>query len=260
MKTYEFGDEERPVMLLIPGTCCHWRIFDQVIPLLARRFRVIAVSFDGFDETEPDAVFPSVLEETEKIERLVADRFGGEVFAAYGCSLGGSLVALMVQRGRVHMDHAFIGSSDLDQAGELAARAQTAVVAPVLHRMLATGELPGFMRRRLAAKPPEERVYMERFLREFGMGEGARNMAFVSRRSIANQFRSDLTTPLAKKISAPGTRIHVFYAMKMGERYEDRYLEHFLEPHICRHDMNHEELLFAHPEDWCAEVFACCGV
>jgi hypothetical protein len=66
MKIYTFGDRKNPVIILLPGTCCHWKkSFEKVIPLLEQDFYVACVSYDGFDETE-DTVFPGMLEETEK--------------------------------------------------------------------------------------------------------------------------------------------------------------------------------------------------
>ena len=63
MKVYSFGEENAPVILLLPGTCCHWKSnFGQVIPLLSDAFRVLCVSYDGFDETE-QTEFPTMLEE-----------------------------------------------------------------------------------------------------------------------------------------------------------------------------------------------------
>ena len=42
MKIYCFGAEDAPVLLLLPGTCCHWKSnFGAVIPLLADSFRVL---------------------------------------------------------------------------------------------------------------------------------------------------------------------------------------------------------------------------
>ena len=36
MKVYSFGAENAPVILLLPGTCCHWKgNFGRVIPLLS---------------------------------------------------------------------------------------------------------------------------------------------------------------------------------------------------------------------------------
>lgn len=70
MKVYEFGADTAPVILLLPGTCCHWKSnFGQVIPLLQRDFRVLCVSYDGFDETE-STEFPTMLAETEKNRSL----------------------------------------------------------------------------------------------------------------------------------------------------------------------------------------------
>ena len=61
MKIYTFGAEDAPVLLLLPGTCCHWKSnFGAVIPLLADSFRVLCVNYDGFDETE-QTEFPTML-------------------------------------------------------------------------------------------------------------------------------------------------------------------------------------------------------
>lgn len=48
MKLYTFGREDAPTILLLPGTCCHWKSnFDHVIPLLEKDFRVLCVSLTG---------------------------------------------------------------------------------------------------------------------------------------------------------------------------------------------------------------------
>ncbi len=52
--------------------------------------------------------------ETEKIETYIKEKYDGKIFAAYGCSLGGSFVSLLVSRKNIHIDHAIIGSSDMD--------------------------------------------------------------------------------------------------------------------------------------------------
>lgn len=63
MKVYPFGREDAPVVMLLPGTCCHWKgNFGHVIPLLAIDYHVLCVSYDGFDETE-QTEFPTMTEE-----------------------------------------------------------------------------------------------------------------------------------------------------------------------------------------------------
>lgn len=119
MKIYSFGDANAPVILLLPGTCCHWKgNFGHVVPLLERDFRVLCVSYDGFDEMERTE-FSTMLEETEKIEAYIRERCGGHIRAAYGCSLGGSFVGLLAARQNIRMDYGILGSTDLDQASPL---------------------------------------------------------------------------------------------------------------------------------------------
>ena len=87
MRFYHFGEASAPAILLLPGTCCHWKSnFESAAPLLEPYFHVVCASYDGFDETEP-TVFPDMRAETEKLEAYIQERFGGRIRAAYGCSL-----------------------------------------------------------------------------------------------------------------------------------------------------------------------------
>ena len=75
MKFYSFGKATAPVIMLLPGTCCHWKSnFAKVIPLLADTYHVLCVSYDGFDKTE-ETEFTTMLEETEKIRELYQGTF-----------------------------------------------------------------------------------------------------------------------------------------------------------------------------------------
>lgn len=252
MKFYTYGENENSVILLLPGTCCHWRRnFERVIPYLEKDYYVVCVSYDGFDERE-DTLFTDMITETQKIEDYVKTNFEGSIFAAYGCSMGGSFVGLLVQRKVIHIEHGILGSSDLDQETGISAKFKAWLIAGILYSIFQKGKLPGFFQKRLDAKEPEQRAYTEKILQMFGVGDTG--MSFVRRKSIQNQFYSDLVTPLDEKIQVPGTTIHVFYAVKMGEEYLERYEKHFAKPHICKHDMQHEELLVSYPDKWAEEV------
>lgn len=103
MKVYAFGEPDAPAIVLLPGTCCDWKgNFETVIPLLKERYRVLCVSYDGFDRNEA-AEFPTMLEETEKIEDYIKRNCGGHIRAAYGCSLGGSFVGLLAARQKIRL-------------------------------------------------------------------------------------------------------------------------------------------------------------
>ena len=253
MKFYEFGNREAPVIALLPGTCCHWkRNFGEVIPLLEKYFRVVCVSYDGFDETE-DTVFDDMISQTDKIEKYIIENHGGHIKAAYGCSLGGSFVGLLVQRQVIHIEHGILGSSDLDQDKMWKAKLKCKIAVPLLHKIVSTGEYPKILQEVMEKKRSS---YRDKFMEMFGIGNGG--LPFIKRESIYNQFYKDLLTPLEKNISVPGTTIHCFFAKKMGELYLERYKEHFHTPVIHEFDMEHEELLILYPEQWANEIRRMC--
>ena len=250
---YEYGKETAPTILLLPGTCCHWKLnFGEVIPMLSQDFRVVCTSYDGFDDTE-NTVFPDMLTETEKIEQYIKVNFGGRICAAYGCSLGGSFVGLLVQRGNVHIDHAILGSSDLDQDSVWKAKLKCKIAIPLLHRIVSTGEYPKALQGLMEKK---RTPYRDKFMAMFGIGNGG--LPFMKRESVYNQFYSDLITPLDEQIYVPGTTVHCFYAAKMGEEYLRRYQKHFADPVIHRFDMEHEELLVLHSQQWAQKIKEVC--
>lgn len=259
MKVYEFGEENHPVILLLPGTCCYWRAnFGGVIEGLSEKFRVACVSYDGFDETE-HTEFSSMTEETEKIENYIKAHYGGRICAAYGCSLGGTFVALLAAREQIHMDYGIIGSSDFDKAGKIMAKLQTRILVPVLYPLIHTGEFKSkWLKERMKRRVAEMGEYGEAFMKMFGLGEY--DLTFITKPSIERQFYSDLVTPLPEKIAPESTEIHVLYALKMGEKYRARYEKYFAKPVIHELDMLHEELLAAHPVEWVALMEEICGL
>ena len=202
MKFYESGDSSKPVIFLFPGTCCLYGSFDHILDRLHSYFYTVTVSYDGFDPNEKTE-FYSMEDECEKIEQEIKKKYDGRIKAAYGCSLGGSFVSLLIQRKRIHIDHGIIGSSDMDEAGQFMAKIQSSVVVPIMYKMVHTGKL---------------------------------------------------VTKVQHGIDVPGTTIHVFYATKMGRKYEKRYCTYFKNPDIRRHNMQHEELFCCHSAEWVEEV------
>ena len=240
MQFEEFGNMDGKILLLLPGTACTWQLnFKNVVGELAQKYHLIAVNYDGF-EGDPDVIFTDVPTVTEKIEDYVIRKHGGRVDGAYGSSLGGSFVGLLIQRGRIHISHGFIGSSDLDQGSRLTARLLTAIVAPMLSG---------------ACRSEKKRASLKAKLQKKGaIGSGEESLAFANDfidnmkdlhpKTISRQFYSDYVTPLQDDIHVDGTTVHVIYALKMGEKYGRRYRRHFRDPDIHAFDMKHEVWLY----------------
>lgn len=259
MKVYAFGDTDKPSIMLFPGTCCYWKSnFGHVLDHLQQHFYTLVASYSGFDDTE-HSTFISELDEVEKIENYIKTNLGGKLFAAYGCSLGGSVVSLLVSRENIHIEHAIIGSSDMDQAPKWLARLETAIMLPLLYPLISGQKC--FMRKKIDKKlnaGGQEAESMKQFMKIMGM-DGSVDHSFMSKESVKNQFYTDLYTKVGEHIQVSGTTIHVFYAKKMGEKYLQRYHKYFADPDIHTFDLKHEQLLLD-ADRWTKEVCNACGI
>ncbi|MBQ8118720.1 MAG: alpha/beta hydrolase [Lachnospiraceae bacterium] len=257
MHIHEFGNTQNPVILLLPGTCCFWKgNFGQVIEPLSRNFLVSVVAYTGFDENDTED-FHTVTEEVEQIEAYVTQHYTGSIRAAYGCSLGGSLVGLLAARRNIHMQYGILGSTDLDQAGAFKAKLMATIIGKVIYPFIHNGYYTSkFMQKRYERQMANPDPYNRAFV---GItGRDKYDMSFISKESIKNQFASDLITPLPLQIDNGETQIHIFYAKKMGEKYLSRYQKHFKDPIIHEQDMRHEEFLGVYPQEWCTLVNQIC--
>ena len=240
MKFEEFGNKNGKKLLLLPGTACTWQLnFKNVIDKLSEKYYLICVNYDGF-EGDKNKIFTDVPTVTEKIEEYIIQNHNGVIDGAYGSSLGGSFVGLLIQRKKIHINHGFVGSSDLDQGGKIFAKLLTMIVGPLLSG---------------ACKSEKKREKLKSKLQKkgaMGDGEGALsfandfidNMAKLNPKTISREFYSDYITPLDNDIDVEETKIHIVYALKMGEKYRKRYLQHFKNPDIHEFDMKHEVWLY----------------
>ena len=155
-------------------------------------------------------------------------------------------MGLLAARQNIHMDYGILGSSDLDQASPLTASLQTDFLLPLIYPVVRDGKIKAkFLQKRLDKCAKESGDYVKAFLKMFGDAR-----PYVTMQSCKNQFYSDLITPLPDKIHVPGTEIHIFYALKMGKKYRARYQQHFAHPVLHEQNLQHEELLACHPEQW----------
>lgn len=243
--------------MLLPGTCCHWECnFGRVLGSLQCTFFVVCISYDGFDSSE-QSEFTSMIDETEKIEKHIKKAYGGRIHAAYGCSLGGSFVGLLAARRNIHMNYGILGSSDLDQSGKLSAQLTATLIAAILYPLFRNGRFKSrFIQKRMDKKLKENGEYGKAMNRVIGLN--TTHSSHLTKKNVKNQFYSDLITRMPEKISPPDTEIHIFYALKMGEKYRSRYEKHFAHPIIHEQDLRHEEFFLLHPEQWVSLINEIC--
>ena len=71
------------------------------------------------------------------------------------------------------------------------------------------------------------------------------SIAALHPRTVSREYYSDYVTTLENDIHVDGTTVHFIYAQKMGDKYLERYYQHFRNPDIISFDMPHEAWLFS---------------
>jgi len=248
MRIYEYGDKNKPVILLLPGTMCYYKSnFSNVIEDLQNYFYVSVVSYTGFDELDNES-YSTALNEIEQIEKYVKENYNNEILAAYGCSLGGSFVTHLVSRANIHIKFGIIGSSDMDQAIKLNAWIESNILVKLMYNFIHLGHFKSKFIQSKFSKEAKKDEYLSEFVKLIGCEKY--DLSFITKESLKNQFYSDLITKFNQNIDNGETKIHVLYAKKMGKKYLKRYKKYFKNPIIHEFDLRHEELLVLNPKKW----------
>lgn len=96
---HEFGMENTKTVLLIHPSVVKWDYFEYVIPLLEKDYHLVVPALPGYD-FESDSDFTSVEQIAYELNVWLQEQGITEVYAVYGCSMGGS-IALMVTLGQM---------------------------------------------------------------------------------------------------------------------------------------------------------------
>ena len=248
MKAYAFGAEDAPTLLLLPGTCCHWQgNFGRVIPLLEKDFRVLCVSYDGFDETE-NTTFPTMTEETEKIEEYIQTQCGGHIRAVYGCSLGGACLTRLLALGQIPVGRAVIDAGITPYRMPLPLR-RLALLRDRLGFRLVTKNRKVLE----AAYPPQRWTLPGRDPAE-EYDALAAYLKTYSARTVRNIFWSANNYALPPAPAKTGCRLAYWYGEeeKKARRHNIRFITGYF-PHagLCGiPQMDHAELVMIHPQEF----------
>lgn len=95
---HEFGKENQEAILLIHPSVVKWDYFESVIPLLQENYHLLVPALPGYD-FENDSDFTGVEQIASELNVWLKAEGYTELYAVYGCSMGGS-IALMVALGQ----------------------------------------------------------------------------------------------------------------------------------------------------------------
>lgn len=145
MGFHVFGGADAPTLMLLHGASTTWeKSFGEAIPLLSRRYRVIAYGTSGFDPGE-DSIFRNAKAEADRIATYIHAELSGAVDGVYAHSLGGQTASYLA-----HRQDLGIGAVILDGPVYANTGSFTNLMATIerpLARMLASDAAQGIARR-----------------------------------------------------------------------------------------------------------------
>lgn len=112
MKILEFGDTSKRRIILIHGFQCPWQVWNKYIEYYEKKFHIIVPIMSGHNPEVKDD-FISFTDDAKKIEDYILSRYGKEIYAVYGMSMGGVLTATLWQNKRLTFDKVIFDGSPL---------------------------------------------------------------------------------------------------------------------------------------------------
>ncbi|MDS0524334.1 alpha/beta hydrolase [Clostridium sp. SHJSY1] len=242
MNFYGFGDKNNPTIFLIHGTASHWKLsFGQVINGLSDEYHVVCVALDGHDERDNTEMI-SIMNEVEKIESHIQKIYASSIYAIYGSSLGGSIVAKLLERGNIDIYNAITGSTDFDFSTGLKAIILSKAITRILYNNFISGEIKGVFK--LFVTSEEKKKYLKILDKVIYKD--------ITYETLYKEYYTDLIMPIRENILLEKTKIYcVFGTEEDSNKLINRYKTYLPTAKIIGlSGLNHEELLFRHPEEW----------
>ena len=112
MKILEFGDASKRKLILIHGFQCPWQVWEEYIEHYKKDFHVIVPILSGHNPEEKED-FISFSAETRELENYIIPRYGKEMYAAYGMSMGGVFAAMLWQNRNLSFEKVIFDGSPL---------------------------------------------------------------------------------------------------------------------------------------------------
>ncbi len=90
METVEFGKENSQIIVLLHGGGLSWWNYREASALLSPQYHVVIPLLDG--HAGSNCAFTTIQDTAEKLQKLIAESYGGKVLAIGGLSLGGQIL------------------------------------------------------------------------------------------------------------------------------------------------------------------------
>lgn len=241
---HELGKEGKPLIIFVHGVFTPWQIMLPIAKHFEKDFRILIPALNGHT-AEKKTEFISIEKEAEEIEDYVISRYGCEVFALCGLSMGGAVSFRLLKNNRFNIKNVILDGAPLTPAGSMLKNIMTKNYLNIAEKSKARDK------RTL-------RNFSKSFLPEKYLGNYLAFIDNISSQSIKNmiasvsdvQFFTDIDLRNTKLMYLHGTKANEYLAKKsarlIAKHYPDAYT-------ITFNGDRHCQCAIYEPDDW-AEV------
>ena len=245
MEILEYGDKTKRKIILIHGFESPYQIWEPYIEHYKNDFHIIVPILPGHN-SRVEEEFVSFEACAEELEDFYIKKYGTEVYAVYGMSMGGVLASHIWRNQKLRIEKLIMESSPLLGFGKLMTSMQTKLYL----------QITGKARRR---DPKTVRQAVGTMVREEQLEVFLELLDHISDTTITNYLAAVGRFKLPADIDTPDTQLTYFYGGKINEvlfRKVAKYIKkHYSNTDtICLKGKGHCEEALLLPEKWIAEL------
>lgn len=113
----EYGDKNKPAVLLMHGMLQDWHSVYEFMHYLEEDYRLIIPAMNGMYPNSPE--FVNFENECREIEEYIIDNYNGHILAVYGVSQGATVMTELLARNNIKIDHAFLDGLYVAHQGKI---------------------------------------------------------------------------------------------------------------------------------------------
>lgn len=203
MEILEFGNKEKDKIILIHGFETPYQIWEKYIEHYKKDYHIIVPILQGHNPNMKED-FNSFEESAKDIEDYIISRYGNNVFAIYGMSMGGVLTSKIWQNKKLFIDKVILESSPLISYNKIMTLIMTKQYLMLTHKTQARDKR--VITQAVNSIIPEDKLDV--FLAM---------MDNMSDTTITNYIRQIGSYKLPSNIDTPNTEVYYYYGTKINE-------------------------------------------
>ena len=203
MEILEFGNKEKDKIILIHGFETPYQIWEKYIEHYKNNYHIIVPILQGHNPNMKED-FNSFEESAKDIEDYIISRYGNNVFAIYGMSMGGVLTSQIWQNKKLYIDKVILESSPLISYNKLMTLMMTKQYLMLTHKTQARDK-------RVITQAVNSIIPKDKLDVFLAM------MDNMSDTTITNYIRQIGSYKLPSNIDTPNTEVYYYYGTKINE-------------------------------------------